>query len=76
MRFETGIRFEENEPSMPGHHVNPQTPNHCLCCGDAYYYLGPRCICLHVSRWFQNELRQVACEVHIAEKAKAGLFQT
>jgi hypothetical protein len=73
--IETGDTFE-NVPCMPGHFDTPQTPNRCLCCGKEYWYLGPTCICRHVERWYQDELRNVACEVHIAEKVKDGLFRT
>ena len=76
MRFETGIHFEENEPSMPGHHVDPATPNRCLCCRKEYYYLGPTCMCRHVPRWFQSESREIACELHLREKIDQGLFRT
>jgi len=74
--YPAGDLFEENEPSMPGHHLDPQTPNRCICCQKEYYYLGPTCICRHVERWYQDEVRNVACEIHFAEKVKDGLFRT
>jgi len=74
-KIETGDTYEHC-PIMPGHFETPQTPNYCLCCGKEYYYMGPTCICRHVERWYQDELRNVACEVHFAEKVKDGLFRT
>jgi hypothetical protein len=73
--IETGDTFE-HVPCMPGHFETPTTPNHCLCCGQEYWYRGPTCICRHVERWYQDEVRNVVCEVHLREKVKDGLFRT
>lgn len=73
--IQTG-NFYEGLPSMPGHHETPQTPVGCLCCGKATYYGEGTCICRHVGRWFEDELKNVACEIHLTEKVKDGIFRT
>lgn len=74
--YPAGESFEENMPAMPGHHETVDTPNYCLCCGKEYWWIenGPTCICRYMPRWFQDELHQVACEVHVVDKVKDGIF--
>ena len=72
----TGDLVREDEPIQPGHFETPDKPNHCLCCGEEYWYFqgAPGCICRYTPRWMQDELRRVTCEMHLAEKFKDGLF--
>lgn len=67
--------FYENVAIMPGHHETPETPITCLCCGKLMYFGEGSCVCQLAVNWHQNEKRQVACALHLAEKVKDGLYR-
>ena len=71
--IQTGDTYDDGLV-MPGHYATVQTPVGCLCCGQDSYYGGALCLCKHVQRWHQSETREIACELHLIEKVKDGLF--
>ena len=73
--LQTG-RHYENVPCLPGNFETPESTITCTCCGQVVHYRGPRCPCMHMERWYQNEAREVACDFHLREKIKDGLYRT
>lgn len=83
-KVETGIDHQ-NVAIMPGHYEDVTSPVTCLCCGLQHFYVtGPGLVwgkqglenhlCIYGDRWIQDELGRVACEYHLVEKMKDGLF--